>query len=129
MRGADGTAGGIAQFLAGLAMAVGGASLLTLRAAATSHTWGFFGSHLMGLTWLPLVAGAGLLFFDGKSGLGRALVLAAASVVLLGIVTNLWAFLEPTSLVDTLSMLGLFLGGLALLARSLQLRGRSSTRG
>jgi hypothetical protein len=103
-------------------MAVGAAYLLTRRATATSALWGVFGSRPFGLTLLPLVAGAGVLFFDGKSRLGQVLTLAGALIVLLGILMDLRTYLEPTSLFDTLTMLVLFAGGLVLVARSLQPR-------
>ena len=120
MRGAGGTQGGIGQFFIGLAMAVGGAFLLTQRVIVTSGFWGYFGQHTTGLSLLPLVVGAGILFFDGKSALGWVLTLGGALIVFLGILLNLRIYFEPTSLFDTLLMLILLAGGLGLLARSLR---------
>ena len=73
MKGAGGTEGGVAQFFVGLAMAVGGAYLLTQRVTVTSAFWSFFGGHTFGLSLLPLVVGAGVLFYDGRSRLGWVL--------------------------------------------------------
>jgi len=120
MRGAGGTQGGIGQFFIGLAMAVGGAFLLTQRVIVTSGFWGYFGQHTTGLSLLPLVVGAGILFFDGKNVLGWVLTLGGALIVFLGILLNLRIYFEPTSLFDTLLMLILLAGGLGLLARSLR---------
>ena len=125
MRGAGGTDGGVVQFFVGLLSAVGGAYLLTQRVTVTSATWGFFGPHTSGLTLLPLVIGAGVLFYDGKSRLGWALTLGGALVICLGVLVNLRIYLEPTSLFDTLLMLILLAGGLGLLARSLRPSARS----
>ena len=119
-RGAGGTEGGVAQFFVGLAMAVGGAYLLAQRVTVTSGLWGFLGGHTFGLSLLPLVVGAGVLFYDGKSRLGWVLTLGGALIVSLGILANLRVYFEPTSLFDTLVMLVLLAGGLGLLARSLK---------
>ncbi len=120
MKGAGGTEGGVAPFFVGLAMAVGGAYLLTQRVTVTSGFWSFFGGHTFGLSLLQLVVGAGALFYDGKSRVGWILTAAGALIVLLGILLNLRIYFEPTTLFDTLLMLILLAGGLGLVARSLK---------
>jgi hypothetical protein len=120
MKGAGGTEGGVALFFVGLAMAVGGAYLLTQRVTVTSGFWSFFGGPTFGLSLLPLVVGAGILFYDGRNALGWILAAAGALIVFLGILLNLRIYFEPTSLFDTLVMLVLLAGGLGLLARSLR---------
>jgi hypothetical protein len=120
MKGAGGTEGGVAQFFVGLAMAVGGAYLLTQRVTVTSGFWTLFGGHTFGLSLLPLVVGAGALFYDGRSRLGWVLTAAGTLIVFLGILMNLRIYFEPTTLFDTLLMLILLAGGLGLLARSLK---------
>lgn|SRR5512147_340615 len=122
MDGAGGTPGGIGTFFAGLAMAVGGGYMLTQRVTVTSGFWSFGGAHSFGLSLLPLVVGAGMLFFDGKSKAGWVLTLAGAVIILAGILLNLRIYFEPTSLFDTLVMLLLLAGGLGLVARSLKAR-------
>ena len=97
MRGAGGTAGGIGTFLLGL--------------------WGY---NAFGLSLLPLMAGIGWLFYDGRSVGGWVLAGAGALIILAGIIANLHIFFAPTSLFDTLVMLGLLAGGLGLVARSLR---------
>ena len=123
MKGAGGTEGGVAQFFVGLAMAVGGAYLLTQRVTVASGFWSFGGGHAFGLSLLPLLVGAGMLFFDGKSRAGWLLTAAGAVIVLAGILLNLRIYFEPTSLFDTLVMLLLLAGGIGLVARSLKASG------
>ena len=120
MRGAGGTEGGIGAFFVGLAMAVGGGYLLTNQVTVSTGFWGWFGPHTFGLSLLPLVAGCGLLFFDGRNRLGWTLTGAGAVIIFLGILMNLRIYFEPTSLFDTLIMLVLLAGGLGLLARSVR---------
>jgi hypothetical protein len=124
MKGAGGTQGGVAQFFVGLALAVGGAYLLTQRVTVTSGFWSLFGGHTFGLSLLPLVVGAGVLFYDGKSRLGWVLTVIGVLIVFLGILVNLRIYFEPTSLFDTLLMLVLLAGGIGLVARSLRAQGR-----
>ena len=119
-KGAGGTEGGLGQFFIGLAMAVAGGFLLTRQVTVTSGFWGYFGEHSFGLTLLPLIAGVGVLFFDGKSTLGWVLTLGGALLVFLGVIMNLRIYFAPTSLFNTLVMLVLLAGGLGLVARSLR---------
>jgi len=123
MKGAGGTEGGVAQFFLGLAMAVGGAYLLTQRVTVASGFWSFFGGHTFGLSLLPLVVGAGVLFYDGSSRPGWILTAGGALIVFLGVLMNLRIYFEPTTLFDTLVMLVLLAGGLGLVARSLKPQG------
>jgi hypothetical protein len=120
MRGAGGTEGGIGQFVVGLAMAVGGAYLLTQQVMVSSGFWGWLGPNTFGLSLLPLIVGIGILFFDGKSALGWVLTLLGAVVIFLGILMNLRIYFAPTSLFNTIVMLALLAGGLGLVARSLR---------
>ncbi len=118
--GAGGTEGGVLTFFGGLAMAVAGGYLLTERVTVTSGLWSFWGGHSFGLTLLPLIVGAGFLFYDGRSRLGWVLTLGGALIVFLGILLNLRIYFEPTSLFETLLMVLLLAGGLGLVARSLK---------
>jgi hypothetical protein len=120
LRGAGGTAGGVGRFFVGLAMAVAGAYLLTSQVTVSTGFWGFVGPHTFGLSLLPLVVGAGVLFFDGKSTLGWVLTAGGALLIFLGILMNLRIYFEPTSLFNTVVMLVLLAGGLGLIARSLK---------
>ncbi|MEO6191819.1 MAG: hypothetical protein ABIS20_02325 [Thermoanaerobaculia bacterium] len=119
-RGAGGTPGGLGEFLIGLAMAAGGAYLLTQQVTVTSGYWNVWGHNAFGLTLLPLLFGVGLLFFNGRSVLGWLLLVAGSAILLAGILMNLQIYFQSTSLFNTLIMLVLLFGGLGLVARSLR---------
>jgi hypothetical protein len=78
------------------------------------------GTSLFGLSLLPLLAGIGVLFFNGRSRAGWLLVFLGAVIILAGIIANMHLYFAPTSLFDTLVMLGLIAGGIGLVARSLR---------
>jgi uncharacterized protein len=120
MRGAGGTAGGLGTFLIGLAMLVVGGYLLLTRVTVGSGAWMLWGYNAFGLSLLPLLAGIAWLFYDGRSIGGWILAGLGALIILAGILANLHIFFAPTSLFDTLVMLGLLAGGLGMVARSLR---------
>jgi uncharacterized protein len=118
--GAGGTPGGVGQFLIGLAMAVAGAYLLTSQVVVTGGSGMLWGYNSFGLSLLPLLAGVGLLFFNGRSFPGWLLTLAGVVIIFAGILMNMNIYFRPTSLFNTLIMLILLSGGLGLVARSLR---------
>lgn len=120
MRGAGGTSGGIGTFLLGLAMLVVGGYLLLTRVTVGSGTWLLWGYNAFGLSLLPLLAGVGWLFYDGRSLAAWVLAGVGVLIILAGIIANLHIYFAPTSLFDTLVMLGLLAAGLGLVARSLR---------
>ena len=120
VRGAGGTPGGVGEFLAGLAMAVAGAYMLTQRVTVTSGFWTLWGYNTFGLSLLPLVVGVGLLFYNGKSIAGWLLTFAGVVIIFVGVLMNLQIYFQPTSLFNTILMLILLAGGLGLVARSLR---------
>jgi len=120
MRGAGGTSGGLGTFLLGLGMLVVGAYLLLTRVTVGSGTWLVWGYNAFGLSLLPLTAGVGWLFYDERGIGGWILTGVGALIILAGIIANLHLYFAPTSLFDTLVMLGLLAGGLGLVARSLR---------
>lgn len=120
LEGAGGTPGGFGHFVVGFVMAVAGAWLLTQQVTVSTGTWTLWGVPAFGLSLLPFLLGVGLLFFDGKSVLGWLFTLAAVVIILVGVLVNLKIYFRPTSLFDTLVMLGLLAGGLGLIARSLR---------
>lgn len=122
IKGAGGTPGGVGTFLGGLAMIVVGGYLLLQQVQVHSGFWSWFGPSTFGLTLLPLLVGIGFLFFDGKSVAGWLLAGAGALIIVAGIVANLRIWFRPTSLYNTLIMLGLVAGGVGLVARSLKAR-------
>ena len=115
-----GTPGGLMEFVIGTAMAVAGGYLVTSQVTVTSGFWGWWGGNTFGLTLLPLLVGIGILFFDARSVLGWFLAGVGAVIILAGIIANLHIYFRPTSLFNTLMMLGLLAGGLGLVARSLR---------
>jgi uncharacterized protein len=123
MRGAGGTPGGLGTFLAGSAMVVAGGYLLLTRVTVSSGLWMLWGYNAFGLSLVPLLVGIGILFFDGRSLIGWVLTAAGALIILVGIIANLHMYFMPTSLFDTLLILGLLAGGLGLVARSLRAQG------
>ncbi len=120
VRGAGGTLGGIGEFLAGLAMSVAGAYLLTSRVIVTSSFWSWWGFNGFGLSLLPVLVGIGMLFFNGRSVLGWLLLFTGAVIIGAGILMNLSIYFQPTSLFNTLVMMGLLAGGIGLIARAVQ---------
>ena len=120
VRGAGGTPGGVGEFLAGLAMAVAGAYMLTQRVTVTSGFWTLWGYSTFGLSLLPLVVGVGLLFYNGRSIAGWLLTFAGVVIIFVGVLMNLQIYFQPTSLFSTIVMLILLAGGLGLVARSLR---------
>jgi hypothetical protein len=120
VRGAGGTEGGVGRFFVGLAMVVAGGYLFTSKVMVTTGFWSWFGPQSFGVSLLPMLVGIGALFFDGRSVLGWLLTLGGALVIFLGVLMNLRVYFEPTSLFETVAMLGLLAGGLGLIARSLK---------
>jgi hypothetical protein len=119
-RGAGGTPGGLGEFCLGLLMVAVGGYLLLNQVTVSTGFWALWGYQSFGLTLVPLLAGIGWLFFDGRSVLGWLLLVLGAVIIFAGILANLTIYFRPTSLFNTLLMLGLFIGGLGLIARSLR---------
>jgi len=118
--GAGGTPGGVGQFFIGLTMAVVGGYLLLNQVQVTTSFWSFGRYGGFGLTLLPLLAGIAFLFYDGKSIIGWLLTGLGTAIILAGILTHLDIYFRPTTLFNTILMLGLMFGGLGLIARSLR---------
>jgi hypothetical protein len=90
-------------------------------------TSGFFGSRWLGGSVSPFGAvlilfllGVGMLFFDGRSKVGWALAVISLLLIFIGIIVNLRVYFAPTSLLVTLIMFVLFVGGIGLMARALK---------
>ncbi len=128
MKGAGGTEGGVGQFLGGLAMVVAGGYLFLQRVTVSSGFWDFGGRNAFGLSLIPLLVGIGILFFNGKSAIGRLLTGGGFLVIVVGIIANMRVYFGPTSLYDTLLILGLIAGGVGLVARSLRASSRAPQR-
>jgi len=120
MIGAGGTPGGVPQFFIGLAMTVVGAYLLTQQVTVQTGYWTLGGYNAFGLSLLPFMLGVGLLFFDGRSTLGFLLFGLGALIIAAGILMNLTVYFQPTSLFNTLMMLGLTAAGVGVTLRALR---------
>jgi len=119
-KGAGGTPGGIKHFLIGAIFAIVGGYLLLNQVTVHSGFWSFFGNYSFGITMIPFLIGIAFLFFDGSSMIGWFLTVAAFLTIIVGVIANLQIYFRPTTLYNTLIMLILLVGGLALIARSLR---------
>ena len=119
-RGAGGTPGGVGQFFIGLIMAAVGGYLLLNQVQVTTSFWNFGRYGGFGLTLLPLLVGIAFLFYDGKSAIGWLLTVLGTAIILASILMHMDVYFRPTSLFNTIVMLGLLFGGLGLIARSLR---------
>jgi hypothetical protein len=119
-RGAGGTPGGVGHFVIGSIMAIVGGYLLLNQVKVHSGFWRIFGFGGFGLSLIPFLFGIGFLFYNGRSIIGWFLTIAGFLIILAGIIANLDIYFVPASLFNTLLMFVLFVGGVALIFRSLQ---------
>ncbi len=119
-KGAGGTPGGIRHFVIGSIFALVGGYLILNQVVVTSGFWSYFGNYSFGVTLIPFLIGIGFLFFDGSSVVGWFLTVAAFLAIIVGVIANLQIYFRPTTLYNTLIMLVLLVGGLALIGRSLR---------
>jgi len=115
-----GTPGGLGEFLMGFIMACVGGYLLANQVTVVGSYWSFWGANSFGITLIPMLFGVGLLFWRGRSIIGWLLTIAGALFILAGVIANMHIYFQPTSLFHTLVMLVLLVGGLGLIARSVQ---------
>jgi hypothetical protein len=120
--GPGGTPGGLGEALAGLAMIAIGVYIVFDHVTVHTSFWRFAGTPgtSFGLTLLPLLAGVGALFFNGRSAIGWLLAVAGIALILVGVLMNLDIYFRPTTLWATIVMFGLIAGGLGLFARGLR---------
>ena len=119
LRGAGGTPGGIGEFVLGVIMAIAGAYLITTQVVVTSSFWSIWGYNAFGLSLFPLIFGIGILFFNGKSLVGWALLVIGVVIIFTGIIMNLNIYFQRTSLFNTILMFVLLAGGIGLILRAL----------
>jgi len=115
-----GTPGGLGDFLIGFVMICVGGYLLANQVSVVGSYWGFYGPSTFGITLIPLLFGVGLLFWNGRSIIGRLLTIGGALFILAGVIANMHIYFQPTTLFNTLVMLILLVGGLGLIARSVR---------
>ena len=115
-----GTPGGLGEFALGFIMTCIGGFLFTHQVSIVGSYWSLWGGNSFGITLLPLLLGVAILFWNGKSVIGWLLTAAGALFIFAGIIANMHIYFQPTSLFNTLVMLILLVGGLALIARSIR---------
>jgi hypothetical protein len=120
MVGAGGSPGGVPLFFIGLGLAAVGAYMLTQQVTVQSGYWTIGGWNAFGLSLIPFILGIGLLFFDGSSKAGFILLFLGVVIIAAGILMNLSIYFQPTSLFNTLMMIGLTAAGIGLLLRALK---------
>ena len=116
------------MFFGGAALVVAGGYLLLTRVSVVSGGWHFYGYNAFGMSLFPLLIGIGMLFYNGRSIPDWLLTSGGALIILVGIVANLHIYFQPTSLFDTLMMLGALAAGIGLVARSLHTSDNSGAR-
>jgi hypothetical protein len=102
-------------------LAVAGGYLLTNQVQVGAGPLGgvaWFGPTSFGLLLIPLLLGVGLLRFNAKLLIARLLVSAGAVILLASVLNTLRITFIPTSLFNTLLMVGMLVAGIGLLARS-----------
>lgn len=120
MRGAGGTPGGLGEFLIGLGLIVAGGYLFLQQVIVTGGSWTLWGYNSFGLSLVPFLLGLGIVFYNGKSKIGWLLVSAGVIIIVAGVIANLRVYFAPTSLYNTLMMMGMVAVGVGLVARSVR---------
>ncbi len=126
LRGVGGTSGGFGEFFAGLIMAGIGTYLFLNQVQVTTSYWHFWGGSAFGLTLVPMLIGVGMLFFNGKSMIGWILTILGFGIIIAGVLMNMDIYFRPTSLYNTLFMLGLLAAGIGFIAKSLRPHAKAS---
>jgi hypothetical protein len=125
--GAGGTEGGIAKFIVGLAMFIGGGYLLLNSIVVTNdfywrsslfHVGGF--SLTSGVIMIPFMLGIGLVFYNYKNILGWILTLGSLLCLVLGVISSTHFVLRQMSAFELIVILVLLLGGAGLFLSSLR---------
>ncbi len=119
MSDVGGTPGGLGHFLIGLVMACVGGYLLSNQVTVMGSYWTFYGNNSFGITLLPLLFGIAILFWNGRNVIGWLLTIGGGLFILAGVIANLHIYFQPTSLFNTIVMLVLLVGGIALVFRSI----------
>ncbi len=122
-----GSPGGLGEFVLGFIMTCVGGYLISNQVTVVGSYWSFWGGNSFGVTLIPLLFGVGILFFNGRSLIGWLLTAAGALFILAGVIANMHIYFQPQSLLNTLIMLILLVGGLGLIARSMRSHRKPAT--
>jgi len=120
LKDVGGTSGGLAEFFLGLGLAAAGGYFLTQQVSVSSNMFTMWGYNSFGLSLIPFILGVMLLFADAKSIAGHVLLYLGLIIILAGVIMNLRIYFQPTSLFNTLMMLGLLAAGVGLIIKSLR---------
>ena len=131
IQGAGGTPGGVGSFFTGfLMMCVGFYLLLQSIVVTQSFGWGaglfnvpVFGWSMpvtSGTILIPMMAGVGLIFFNGRSLAGWGLAIGSLGALIAGVIMNIHFSMRGMTLFDLLTILVLCMGGTGLFLRSLR---------
>jgi hypothetical protein len=109
-------------FFLGIVMVLIGGYLLFNQVQVAGNYWNWRGiggyGQSFGITLIPMLLGVGILFFNGKSFIGRILAGGGLLLIVVGIVANMDIHFQRTSLFNTLVMLVCLVGGIGLVVRS-----------
>jgi hypothetical protein len=109
-------------FFLGIVMVLIGGYLLFNQVQVHGNYWNWRGiggyGQSFGITLIPMLLGVGILFFNGKSFIGRVLAGGGLLLIVIGIIANLDIHFQRTSLFNTLVMLVCLIGGIGLVVRS-----------
>jgi len=119
LKNVGGTRGGGGEFLLGLGLLIAGGYLLMQNVIVTTGFWQLWGFSPFGLTLIPMSIGIGLLFY-GKKIAGWLLTGGGLLIIVVGVIAGLHIVFKPTSLFNTILMLGLMASGVGILAKSLR---------
>ena len=120
MSDVGGTPGGLGEFALGFIMTCVGGYFISNQVTVVGSYWSFWGANSFGITLIPLLFGVAILFFNGRSMIGWLLTAAGALFILAGVIANMHIYFQATSLLNTLIMLILLVGGLGLIAKSMR---------
>jgi len=115
-----GTSGGLGEFFLGLGLACAGGYFLTQQVSVSSNMFTMWGYNSFGLSLIPFFLGVLLLFANAKSIAGHVLLYLGLIIIFAGVIMNLRIYFQPTSLFNTLMMLGLLAAGVGLIIKSLR---------
>ena len=108
-----------ATVVIGIVLAAFGAWLLGHQVVVT-HAWTWLGPNTFGVTLSLLVVGIVWMVAQPHSSVAKVVTVAALVIIVAGILLNLQAYFQPTSLFTTIVMLAALATGVGLLVRSLQ---------
>ena len=108
--------------LAGIGLIIVGGFLFLNNVVVTSGFWSLFGHSAFGMTLVPVFIGILMLFVNRKSMWGWILAGGGSAIIIAGVIADLHVFFKPTSLFNTILMIGMIAAGLGLVIRSIKIR-------